>query len=143
MRDGRAPIPECDATSKVMSSNKGKDTGPELILRRALRENGLAGYRLHWKKVPGRPDLAYPGRRIAIFVHGCFWHRCPHCDLPLPKSNLQFWSNKFDKNRKKDACDVKQLKKIGWLTIIIWECELNTNLVGVIKKIKEIYKLQS
>ena len=69
--------------------------------RKTLREIGLSGYRLHWKKAAGRPDIAYPGRKIAIFVHGCFWHRCPYCDLPLPKSHPEFWSEKFKRNKMK------------------------------------------
>lgn len=90
LRDGRAPIPDSEITSRVMSSNKGKNTKPEILMRDALRQIGIPGYRLHWKKAPGRPDIAYPGKKIAIFVHGCYWHRCPHCDLPLPKTNTEF-----------------------------------------------------
>lgn len=80
IRDGRAPIPESEITSKVMSAVRGKDTKPELALRKALKDVGIQGYRLHWKRAPGRPDIAYPGSKVAIFVHGCFWHRCPYCN---------------------------------------------------------------
>jgi DNA mismatch endonuclease (patch repair protein) len=85
-----------------MRSNKGKNTSPEISMRKALRDNGASGYRLHWK-VPGKPDIAYPGRKIAIFVNGCFWHRCPRCDLPLPKSNTGFWTGKFERNVARDV----------------------------------------
>lgn len=75
VRDKRSPVPKSEATSRVMSANRGRDTGPELLLRRALRAAGHRGYRLHYKKAPGRPDISYVSRKIAIFVHGCFWHR--------------------------------------------------------------------
>ena len=90
------------ATRHVMQANKSKNTKPELRVRAALRDAGLSGYRLHWKKAPGKPDICYPGRRVAIFVNGCFWHRCPHCALPLPKSNVDFWRAKFARNRARD-----------------------------------------
>lgn len=77
VRDKRSPVPKSEATSRVMSSNRGRDTAPELALRRALWAAGRRGYRLHYKQVPGRPDIAYPTKKIAIFVHGCYWHRCP------------------------------------------------------------------
>ena len=98
LRDGRAPIPVDEKTSKVMRANKGKNTKPELYLRKALWHHGVKGYRLHWKKVPGRPDLAFPGKKIAIFINGCFWHRCPTCNPSTPKSNTKFWTEKFKKN---------------------------------------------
>ena len=65
------------ATRHVMQANKSKNTKPELLVRHALRDAGLPGYRLHWKKAPGKPDVCYPGRKVAVFVHGCYWHRCP------------------------------------------------------------------
>ena len=86
IRDKRSPKPSSKTISKVMSANKAKDTKPELKLRKALWNEGLKGYRLNWKHVPGRPDIAFDGRKIAIFIHGCYRHRCPESDLPLPKS---------------------------------------------------------
>ena len=82
IRDKRSPKPLSESTSKVMSANKAKNTKPEIALRKALWSEGYKGYRLNWKNVPGRPDIAYPGKKIAIFVNGCYWHRCPKCDLP-------------------------------------------------------------
>ena len=100
-----------------MSSNRGKDTKPELHLRYTLREFGIPGYRLHWKKAPGKPDIAYPKHKIAIFVNGCYWHRCPYCNLPLPKSNSRFWSKKFESNKKRDIDKNNQLlENIRWPT---------------------------
>jgi DNA mismatch endonuclease (patch repair protein) len=108
----------------TMQANRGKDTGPELKLRRLLREVGYPGYRLHWKKAPGHPDIAYPGRRIAIFVNGCFWHRCPYCNPPLPKSNTEFWRAKFAANEARDARKAAELQDAGWQVIVVWECEV-------------------
>lgn len=121
---GRNPEPTSEVTTKVMKANKGKDTGPEQTVRRLLREMGYPGYRLNWKKVPGRPDIAYPGRKIAIFVNGCFWHRCPHCNLPLPKSHTEFWREKFERNVARDEEKTRALEALGWTVITIWECEL-------------------
>lgn len=112
------------ATRHVMQANKSKNTKPELIVRQRLREAGLPGYRLHWKKCPGRPDVCYPGRRIAIFVNGCFWHRCPHCNLPTPKSNVAFWEAKFARNRSRDERNHADLVALGWTVLIVWECAL-------------------
>lgn len=118
IRDGRGPIPKKASTSHVMSANKGRNTKPELLLRKALWYSGLRGYRLHWKKVPGRPDITYPGRKIAIFVNGCFWHRCPKCNPHYPKSNTEFWKKKFEANKKRDQKKLMELEKLGWVTVI-------------------------
>lgn len=137
IRDGRAPIPTSETTSRVMSANVGKNTKPELALRKALRAIGLPGYRLHWKKAPGRPDIAYPGRKIAIFVNGCYWHRCPYCNLPLPKSNNDFWEEKFEKNKKRDADKTRTLKENGWIVLVFWECEVKNNPLACAKMVKD------
>jgi DNA mismatch endonuclease (patch repair protein) len=107
-----------------MQANKSKNTKPELLVRARLREAGCTGYRLHWKKAPGKPDICFPGRRVAIFVNGCFWHRCPHCALPLPKTNVEFWKAKFERNRARDSRDNALLVQDGWTVIVVWECML-------------------
>lgn len=138
IRDGRAPIPKLETTSKVMSANVPKDTKPELVLRKSLRKIGISGYRLHWKKASGRPDIAYPGRKIAIFVNGCFWHRCPHCNLPLPKSNTDFWLKKFERNKERDAKKIHNLEEDGWKVIVLWECEIKKDVLGCAKRVKNV-----
>ena len=76
---------------------------------------GLGGYRLNWRKAPGRPDIAYPGRQVAIFVHGCYWHHCPRCYPNLPKSNPEFWARKFELNQERDARKRRNLEAAaGW-----------------------------
>ena len=134
IRDKRSPTPANDSVSKVMRANKRRDTGPEIALRRALREAGLSGYRLQWK-VPGRPDIAYPGRKVAIFVNGCFWHRCPRCDLPLPKSNQDHWIPKLQRNKERDSEKRKALEETGWTVITVWGCEIDTEIEAVVRRI--------
>ena len=135
-RDGRSPIPNDEVTSKVMSANKGKNTKPELVLRKALFMSGVRGYRLHWKKAPGRPDICWPGRKIAVFVNGCYWHRCTHCDLPLPKSNTEWWKEKFGKNVTRDQRKLQELKDADWKVLTIWECEIKENTEYCVVRIK-------
>jgi|SRR6185437_14945228 len=138
LRDGRAPIPENEKTSRVMSANKGKNTRPEMELRKALWSVGIKGYRLNWKKAPGRPDVAFPGKKIAVFVNGCFWHRCPHCQYNLPKSNTDFWREKFNKNISRDIKKIELLQKLNWKVLTVWECEIENSLSTIVEKLKNI-----
>jgi DNA mismatch endonuclease (patch repair protein) len=140
IRDGRAPIPMKESTSWLMSTIKDKNTKPELALRKSLWNNGIRGYRLHWNKVPGRPDIVFPGKKVAIFVNGCFWHRCSLCNPRMPKSNTEFWKNKFDKNIERDKRKFEQLKRLGWIVINIWECQINSATNKCLEAIKS--KLQ-
>lgn len=111
------------AVHKSMQGNKRADTKPELLMRQRLRGAGLTGYRLQWK-VPGRPDVAWPGKKVAIFVNGCFWHRCPHCKLSLPKTHVEYWTEKFARNVERDKRNLKTLDEMGWTTHVVWECQL-------------------
>jgi DNA mismatch endonuclease (patch repair protein) len=121
-----------------MKGNRGKDTKPELLVRRLLREAGYPGYRLHWKKAPGRPDIAYPGRKVAIFVNGCYWHACPYCERPIPKSHAEYWEAKFRANEDRDARKTAQLEAAGWTVAVIWECELKRNPDAVAAAVKRV-----
>ena len=121
------PSPSSQATINVMRANKGKNTRPEITVRKILREAGYPGYRLQWNKVAGHPDISYPGRKIAIFVNGCFWHRCPYCNLPSPKTNQEYWIPKFEKNIERDRKVYCSLESEGWRVLIIWECQLKKN----------------
>ena len=122
--EGDAPSEVPLATRHVMQANKSKNTKPELRVRAALRAAGLPGYRLHWKQAPGRPDICYPGRKLAIFVNGCYWHHCPHCALPVPRRNAEFWEAKFARNRARDERDRRLLVEAGWTVVVVWECRL-------------------
>jgi len=119
-----------------MQANRGKNTSPELLLRRTLRDAGLLGYRLHWASVPGRPDIAYPGRRVAIFVNGCFWHRCPRCNPPHPKANRDFWAQKFAANQSRDRRKTAELEEMGWRVLTVWECTLKADPEAALAEIQ-------
>ena len=110
--------------SAVMRRVKGRDTTPEMIVRRALTRLG-ARYRLHRKDLPGKPDIVLPGRRLALFVHGCFWHGhdCAR-GARVPKQNRDYWVGKVARNRARDARSREALEGLGWRVETIWECEL-------------------
>lgn len=110
--------------SAVMRRVRGADTGPELAVRRALRAAGL-GYRLGGGGLPGRPDVTMAGRRVALFVHGCFWHGhdCAR-GARLPKANGDYWRAKIDRNRARDARVQAALEAAGWRVLTVWECAL-------------------
>ncbi|WP_347337737.1 very short patch repair endonuclease [Variibacter gotjawalensis] len=104
-----------------MSRVQGKNTSPEIRVRKAVHAAGLR-FRLHRKDLPGTPDLVLPKRGIALFVHGCYWHRHPGCRKATPPSS-EFWAEKFRMNVARDRRVKAQLRKLGWHVITIWECE--------------------
>ena len=110
--------------SSVMRQVKGRDTSPELKVRRALTRLG-ARYRLHRRDLPGAPDIVMPGRRLAIFVHGCFWHGhdCAR-GARVPKQNRDYWVAKVGRNVARDARSREALAALGWRAETIWECDL-------------------
>ena len=132
------PEPLNEGVRKSMKSNKGKGTSPELRVRKALRDAGYPGYRLNWKGAPGKPDICYPGRRVAIFVQGCFWHRCPRCNLPLPKHNSEFWETKFQRNVERDSAKRALLTAGGWTVVDLWECDLKKDFEGSMIPVVEL-----
>lgn len=114
------------ATRKVMQANKGRDTGPEMIVRRMVHAMGYR-YRIHRKDLPGRPDIAFGPKRKAIFVHGCFWHAHDAVECRVasrPKTRSAFWEAKFERNRARDERSLNELRSLGWTTLVVWECEL-------------------
>lgn len=117
-----------------MSLIRGKDTKPEMVVRRLVHSLGYR-YRLHRRDLPGCPDLVFSARRKVIFVHGCFWHRHPDstCKLArLPKSREEFWVPKLERNASRDRRNEQALKDQGWNVLVIWECE--TNNQGMLKR---------
>lgn len=126
------------ARTERMRRIMGKDTGPELVIRRLLFGLGFR-YRLHAAGLPGKPDIVFHNMRKAIFVHGCFWHRHPDesCKLArLPKSRTEFWNAKLEGNRQRDLRNQKALSDLKWTYLVVWECELRhmeqveNNLIG-------------
>lgn len=126
---------------KSMRSNKSKGTKPELVMRKALRDAGYPGYRLNWKKAPGHPDICYPGRKVAIFVNGCFWHQCPICKPPMPKHNADYWIPKLQRNVERDKEKTMQLEMEGWFVITVWECEIRKNLDNTVRRVIEVLEI--
>ncbi len=142
IRDGRAPIPKKETISRVMSANRAKGTKPELILRKALRIAGISGSRSHLPNIPGRPDAVFPKEHLAIFVHGCFWHRCSYCKDPLPKTHRSFWKKKFLANKLRDKKKNAELRKLGWRVLTVWECQIKRDAVVVAERIKRSLALR-
>jgi DNA mismatch endonuclease, patch repair protein len=106
-----------------MSRIRGRDTKPEMLLRRGLHARGIR-FRLHRKDLPGRPDLVFPSRRAAIFVHGCFWHGHGCAMFKLPETRTEFWAAKIKGNQERDARALQELPAAGWRTLVVWECDL-------------------
>ncbi|MGB5852986.1 MAG: DNA mismatch endonuclease Vsr [Rhodanobacter sp.] len=112
--------------SRMMSGIRGRDTKPEIIVRKYLHARGFR-YRIALKDLPGKPDIVLPKHRTVVFVHGCFWHRHPGCRYAAtPSSNRDFWQTKFKQNLARDARAQTQLEKHGWKVLIVWECEVST-----------------
>lgn len=104
-----------------MSLVRSKNTKPEMVVRRLVHSLGYR-YRLHNRKMPGAPDLVFPSRQAVIFVHGCFWHRHAKCGR-IPKSRLDYWLPKLERNKARDAENIKALRRDGWRVLVIWECQ--------------------
>lgn len=115
-----------------MSRIRGKDTKPEMLLRKALWKNGLR-YQLKYK-IFGKPDIIFPGNKIAVFVDGCFWHGCPD-HLVKPKTNKKFWNNKIKKNIKRDKDVTARLTEEGWTVVRFWEHQITSDLTGCVSKV--------
>jgi len=109
--------------SWLMSRVGAKDTKPELIVRRLLHRIGVR-YRLHRKGLPGTPDIVLPGRKVVIFVHGCFWHGHECGKGRLPKSNEDYWRSKIQRNTSRDRSNQASLREMGWRVIVVWQCQL-------------------
>ena len=117
-----------------MSRIRGKDTKPEVAVRKALHAEGFR-FRLHVKDLPGKPDIVLPKWRTVIFVHGCFWHRHEGCrDSTTPKTRTDWWQEKFARNMENDARKCEELEKLGWRVLVVWECEIDK--VNFLEKIR-------
>lgn len=121
--------------SERMSRVRGRDTQPELLVRKALHARGYR-YRLYDKRLPGTPDLVFPRWRKVLFVHGCFWHAHENCALArMPKSRLEFWRPKLEGNRARDDRKLAELRALGWDAMVVWECELR-DLDGLVARVE-------
>lgn len=118
-----------------MSQVKGKNTKPEILFRQYIWSEGVRGYRLH-TKLPGRPDLFFGSKKVAIFIDGCFWHKCPNC-YKGPKTNKRFWNEKIKSNVERDLKNDIKLKDMGIEPLRFWEHEIKCNIKECFKKIKK------
>ena len=115
--------------SEMMSRIKGRDTVPEVVVRRVAHRLGFR-FRLYRKDLPGRPDLVFPRYRAVVFVHGCFWHRHEGCRYAYtPRTRVRFWMGKFSENMARDRRTAQALLTLGWRILIIWECETRDEVV--------------
>ncbi len=124
-------MPTTPERSAIMRAVRSGDTSPELTVRRLLHARGYR-YRLHRKDLPGKPDLVFPGRRRVIFIHGCFWHGhdCAR-GARVPKTNTDYWVEKVERNRARDARAGHLLAEQGWSVLVVWECELRKDLASL------------
>lgn len=114
--------------SRMMSGIQGKNTKPELLVRKYLHGRALR-FRLHAKNLPGKPDLVFPKYKAVVFVHGCFWHRHAGCKYATtPSSREHFWTNKLSENVARDAYQIAALGELGWRVFVVWECELRDGI---------------
>lgn len=128
-----ADVVDAATRSRMMAGIRGKDTKPEMIVRRALHARGFR-YRLHNRKLPGSPDLCFPRYRAVIFVHGCFWHGHNCATFKWPKTRADFWKTKINSNQARDIAAKKRLIELGWRVTTIWECDLRQNETLVLSR---------
>lgn len=126
--------------SRMMSGIKSRNTKPEMTVRQFLHARGFR-YRLHLRTLPGSPDIVLPKYRVAIFVHGCFWHRHDGCRYATtPSSNVERWAKKFDDNTKRDVRKLAALEASGWRVITVWECELKKHAAETLEQLSQEIK---
>lgn len=128
-----ADVHEPETRSYNMSRISGKDTKPEMIVRKFLHSNGFR-YRLHVKDLPGKPDLVLPKYNTVIFVHGCFWHAHEDCKyFKIPQTRTEWWKEKLYGNKERDERNIEELQEMGWKVIVIWGCELKSDKKKTLK----------
>ena len=133
----RETLVVAESTRRSMQSNRSKDTKPELALRAALWQAGLRGYRKNVRSLPGTPDVVFGRARLAVFVHGCFWHGHGCGKAKTPTQNRAFWLAKVELNQQRHERHLAELAGRGYRTLTVWECELGSDPVAVLGRIKE------
>ena len=126
-----------ETRSAIMSRVRSKNTRPEITVRRALHGAGFR-FRLHRSDLPGTPDLVFPRHRLALFVHGCFWHRHGCKRTTMPATNQEFWSEKFRRTAERDKGALRELGESGWAVAVIWECQLEAGITRLVETLTEI-----
>ena len=130
------PAASSENARATMRANRST-SALEVRFRKELFSRGIRGYRITLR-LPGRPDIVYPGARLAVFVHGCFWHGCPICRLPEPKANGEFWQHKRAENAARDERVVEALRDAGWRTEVVWEHEIRASLDDPVRRIQAL-----
>ena len=133
---------KCDAETRrrIMTSVRGKNTGPELLLRKALHRLGYR-YRLHSSALPGKPDIVLPKYRTVVFVHGCFWHRHSNCRLAsTPQVRVEWWKKKFAENVERDRRKENAIRTMGWKCVVIWQCQIEKSLEAAVREVQKAIK---
>jgi len=116
-----------EATRRSMQGNRSVGTQPEETLRKALWAAGIRGYRKNVKGLPGKPDIVFPRLKLAVFVHGCYWHQCPICTRNrAPKTNAAYWQAKFAANQERDERNAEGLRGLGYQVLVVWECQVKS-----------------
>lgn len=132
-------IVDVETRSRMMGSVRQRDTGPEMLLRRALHREGLR-FRVNDPRLPGRPDLVFPKFRAVVFVHGCYWHRHGCRYSTMPATRTAFWLSKFEANRARDARVLSELGEAGWRTLVVWECALKPARGDTVRRTSDTVK---
>lgn len=135
VRLGRPPPPSSASVSRVMKSNRGRDTLPERLLLSCLRALGAPAFILHQNQLRGTPDIVFSRGRTVVFVNGCFWHACRRCSLPTPKTHSAYWRQKIEINVKRDREVRRELTREGWRVITVWECEVKRDPMAIGRRI--------
>jgi DNA mismatch endonuclease (patch repair protein) len=128
-----------ESVRRSMQGNTSTETGPERALREAIYRAGLRGYRKNVRSLPGTPDVVFGTQRLAIFVHGCYWHRCPKCSRDIhPKTNSEFWRAKFERNVERDKANRRKLRRLGYRVLTFWECEVKRDATKCVIKVVRV-----
>jgi DNA mismatch endonuclease (patch repair protein) len=131
----KIPPASSESVHRSMVSNISRGTRLETKVREALKDTHIRGYRLNPSSIPGKPDIAFPRWRLAVFLHGCFWHRCPRCNIAIPKTHRSYWKKKLEMNVERDGLRRRHLESLGWKVVVIWEHEVREDLDSSVRRI--------
>lgn len=135
-------IVDASKRSKMMSGIRGKNTKPEMKVRKFLHANGY-WFRVHRKELPGKPDILIPKLKVCVFIHGCFWHQHHGCKYAvMPKTRVEFWRTKLCANNDRDIRNVESLNRLGWTVLVIWECEIKGSTDGLARLLKNLQTIE-